>query len=197
MIKNLSEKRYVKSAVRLFAILLLVLAFTNLAAFAASDRFVDSDDYKSKEFKAGILGDYKELEKGDNLEWAWVEKGVTLADYKVVVDTVVDGTNDLGKTQLGAIKTIFIDTMEKMKGAKGTLKAELNVYEVQKYAPGKAWIPFVGGHQMQAGMGIEMLLSDKGGKTVAKFRHFAREGIAIEAAAQEVADDMKKYIVKH
>jgi len=197
MIKNLSEKRHVKSAARLFAILLLVLAFTNLAAFAASDRFVDSDDYKSKEFKAGILGDYKELEKGDNLEWAWVEKGVTLADYKVVVDTVVDGTNDLGKTQLGAIKTIFIDTMEKMKGAKGTLKAELNVYEVQKYAPGKAWIPFVGGHQMQAGMGIEMLLSDKGGKTVAKFRHFAREGIAIEAAAQEVADDMKKYIVKH
>lgn len=196
MIKNLSEKHYVKSAVRVFVIL-LVLSFSTLAAFAASDRFVDSDDYKSKEFKAGILGDYKELEKGDNLEWAWVEKGVTLADYKVVVDTVVDGTSDLGKTQLGAIKTIFIDNMEKLKGGKGTLKAELNVYEVQKYAPGKAWIPFVGGHQMQAGMGVEMLLSDKGGKTVAKFRHFAREGIAIEAAAQEVADDMKKFIIKH
>lgn len=197
MIKNLSEKSYVKCAARLFAILLLVLSFSTVAAFAASERFVDSDDYKNKEFKAGILGDYKDLEKGENLEWTWVEKGITLADYKVVVDTIADGTNDLGKSQLGAIKAIFIDNMEKLKGSKGTLKAELNVYEVQKYAPGKAWIPFVGGHQMQAGMGVEMLLSDKGGKTVAKFRHFAREGIAIETAVQEVADDLKKYITKH
>lgn len=197
MIEYFPAMRRLKSTARFFAILLMALSLSTLAAYAGSDRFIDSDDYKSKDFKAGILGDYKDLVKGDNLEWAWVEKGTTLADYKVVIETFADGTDDLGKSQLGTFKTIFKDYMEKLKGSKGTLTAEMSVYEVQKYSPGKAWIPFAGGHQMQAGMGVEMILKDKGGKTVAKFRHFAREGIAIESAAQEVAEDLKKYIAKH
>jgi hypothetical protein len=50
---------------------------------------------------------------------------------------------------------------------------------------------------MQAGLGVEMVLRDGKSRTVAKFRHSAREGAQIEAAAQEVAGDLVKYISKH
>ncbi len=55
---------------------------------------------------------------------------------------------------------------------------------------------FVGGHQMQAGIGTEWVLRD-GKRTAAKFRHDAREGVQIEAAAQEVVGDLMKYIGDH
>lgn len=182
---------------RLLAVAVALVALYALPAFAGSDRFVETDEYKSKDFKVGILGDYGDLKEGGNIEWAWVSDGVALAEHKVLIDTIKDATDELSKPQLEAMKALFVDRMERVKGSKGALKAELNVYEVQEYSPGKAWIPFAGGHQMQAGMGFEMLLKDGNGKVVAKLRHFAREGIALETAAQEVADDMRKYIAKH
>lgn len=175
----------------------MVLSVSAVSVFAGSDRFVDSDDYKSKEFKKGIIGDYADLQKDRDIEWVWLERGVSLSSHKVNIENFEDATDDMGKSQLSAIKAIFKDNMEKLKGPKGTLKADISIYEVQKYSPGKAWIPFAGGHQMQAGMGVEMILKDKSGKIVAKFRHFAREGITIEAAAEEVSDDLRKYLAKH
>jgi hypothetical protein len=41
---------------------------------------------------------------------------------------------------------------------------------------------------------MEMVLRDAKNRTVGKFRHSAREGIQIEAAAQEVVGDLIKYI---
>lgn len=191
------KKIFLGSIARYVTLLLVMLLSTATLYAASSTKFVDSDDYKSKDFKKGILIDYRDLQKGDDIEWVWIAPGVSLGDHAVAIQGVEDNSGELTKSQLNGIKDVFNEYMEKLKGKRGTVKAEIAVYEIQKYAPGKAWIPFVGGHQMQAGIGVEMLVSDKSGKPVAKFRHFAREGMAVEAAAQEAAEDLYKYLSKH
>lgn len=100
---------------------------------------------------------------------------------------------------LKTVKDVFRDTFadEEGSGEKGTLTADICVYEAENFSGGKAWIPFVGAHEMQAGLGVEMVLRDAKNRVVAKFRHSAREGAQIENAAQEVAGDLMKYIGNH
>lgn len=193
-----TKNSFLGSIARYVTLLLVILmSASTLYAASASTKFVDSDDYKSKDFKKGILIDYRDLQKGDDIEWVWIDNGVSLGDHAVVIQNFEDNSGELTKSQTNGIKEVFNEYMEKMKGKRGTVKADISVYEIQKYAPGKAWIPFVGGHQMQAGIGVEMLVTDKSGKAIAKFRHFAREGMAVEAAAQEAAEDLYKYMSKH
>ncbi len=187
----------IRFAAKLLVFSLFLLMVSPLTALCRSDNFVDSDDYKSKDFKKGILVDYSELKDGKEVEWAWVASGIKLADYKLSIKSFDDATDDVGKSQLSSLKTIFIDELDKLKGSKGTLTAKISIHDIQKYSPGKAWIPFAGGHQMQAGVGVEVLFQDKSGKTVGKIRHFAREGVALESAAQESAEDIRKFINKN
>jgi hypothetical protein len=116
----------------------------------------------------------------------------------VKVGNVENKSDMRSKILMDAAKTTFKDAFADMdvKGDRGTLTADLCIYEVQDYSPAKAWIPFAGGHQMQAGIGIEMVLRD-GSKTIAKFRHFSRRGMQPEAALEESAGDYTKYIRKH
>jgi hypothetical protein len=186
-----------KSALKMitvFASLICLLILLPMSAFCRSDNFTDSNDYKDKNFRKGILADYNDLKNADGLDWAWIAPGEKLGDYKVTVATFEDATDDVGKSQLNGLKTIFKENIEKGKGSKGTLSADISIYEIQKFSPAKAWIPYAGGHQMQAGVGVEVLLKNQAGKTVGKIRHFAREGSTIEAAAEETATDIKKYI---
>lgn len=187
-------KFIINQPVKVLVCALFLLMLLPLSALCGSDKFTDSDDYKDKNFKKGIIGDYTDLKEAKEVSWAWVAPEIKLADYKVEVESFENATDDVGKSQLSSMKAIFKEGMERLKGSKGTLSAKISVYEVQKYSPGKAWIPFAGGHQMQAGVGIEVLLKDKSGKTVAKIRHFAREGIAFETATEETADDLRKFI---
>ncbi len=195
--KKMTELLTVFSKYFTLAFILVVFSSSALLAGSRSDYFVDSDDFKDKNFKKGILSDYKDLKKGNDIDWVWIEKGVSLSDYKVSINSFEDGTDELSKGQLGTIKEVFKEFLDKLKGKSGTLNAEFNVYETQKYSPGKAWIPFAGGHQMQAGVGVEVLLKDKTDRVVAKIRHFARQGVAVESAAQETAEDLKKFISKN
>jgi hypothetical protein len=174
----------------------LVAIIFPLSALCASEKLIDSDDYKDKDFHKGCITDYKELVKGDRIDWVWLSSGATLADYSLSIAKFEDKTDEIKSSQLDDIKSVFKDILGKLKGSKGSLSASICIYEMQKFSPGKAWIPFAGGHQMQAGIGVEMILSDKG-KTVAKFRHFARNGSRLEDAAEETANDLKKYISKH
>jgi len=177
-------------------LIIMVLVLFPINAICGSEKFTDSDDYKDKDFKKGIITDYSDLQKGDDIDWLWVMPGTKLADHKVKIVKFENLSDDLRKSQFDEIKGVFNEVFDKLKGSKSVLSADLSVYEVQKFSAGKAWIPFAGGHQMQAGAGIEMVLKDNG-KVVAKIRHFAREGSRIEDAAQEVAEDLKKYISKH
>jgi hypothetical protein len=184
------------SSLRCIALLLLVAVMLPLSAFCASEKLVESDEYKDKDFRKGCLSDYKDLTKGDQIDWVWLNPGVTLGDYSLTIAKFENKTDDIRSAQLEDIRSVFKEILGKLKGSKGTLSANICVYEVQKFSPGKAWIPFAGGHQMQAGVGVEVILSDKGA-TVAKFRHFARNGSRLEDAADETANDLKKYISKH
>jgi len=163
-------------------------------AFCSPERLVDSSDYKDKDFIKGCLSDYGDLVKGDDIEWVWVSPGTTLAGHKLSMAKFDNKTEELRKAQVDEIKDIFKEVLGKLKGDKEALSADICIYEVQKFSAAKAWIPFAGGHQMQAGIGVELVIKNAGGKAVAKFRHFAREGARVEDAAQEVAEDLKKYI---
>jgi len=184
------------NVVKKFCLMSMMLVFFPISALCSSERFIESDDYKDKDFKKCIISDYSDLQQGDDINWLWTMPGIKLADYKVKILKFENMTDELRKSQLDEIKSIFNEVFDKLKGSKPALNADLCVYEVQKFSAGKAWIPFAGGHQMQAGAGIELVLKD-GEKIVSKIRHFAREGAKIEDAAQEVAEDIKKYISKH
>lgn len=166
-------------------------------AYCSPERLVDSSDYKDKDFVKGCMSDYGDMVKGDDIDWVWASPGTSLAGHKLSIVKFDNKIDDLRSAQLDEIKSIFKEFLGKLKGDKGTLSADICIYDVQKFSAGKAWIPFAGGHQMQAGIGVEMVIKSTGGKVIAKFRHFAREGSRVEDAAQEVAEDLKKYISKH
>jgi len=166
-------------------------------AYCSPERLVDSSDYKDKDFVKGCMSDYGDMVKGDDIEWVWVSPGTSLAGHKLSIAKFDNKTDDLRKVQVDEITSIFKEFLGKLKGDKETVSADICIYEVQKFSAGKALIPFAGGHQMQAVIGVELVIKGTGGKTIAKFRHFAREGSRVEDAAQEVAEDLKKYIAKH
>jgi len=166
-------------------------------AYCSPERLVDSSDYKDKNFIKGCVADYGDMVKGDDIDWVWINPGMSLAGHRLSVATFDNKTDELRNAQVEEIKSTFKEFLGKLKGDKETLSADICIYEVQKFSASKAWIPFAGGHQMQAGIGVELVIKGSGGKTVAKFRHFAREGSKVEDAAQEVAEDLKKYISKH
>ncbi len=181
----------------LVAILSATLLFA--ATPAGAERLVDSGEFKDKDFRKCSIADYTGMEEGDDINWVWTDPSVKLASYKLKVGKVENKSELRSKSLVESVRSIFTETFEDMdiKGGNGTLTADICIYEAEHFSAGKAWIPFVGGHQMQAGMGVEMVLRDGKNRTVAKFRHSAREGAEIAAAAQEVAGDLVKYIGDH
>ncbi len=169
------------------------------AGISAADKFIDSDDYKEKDFKSCNIKDYADMVEGDDVDWVWVAPDLKTANTAISLRKVENKAKRDRKSVNDAVKSAYEKNFADMKEVKGAqpLKADVCIYETQEYSPGKAWIPFAGGHQMQAGIGIEMVLSDKNNKTVAKLRHFARQGIEVEQAAYEVAEDMIDYLSEH
>jgi hypothetical protein len=175
---------------------LLVLSIP-LTALCSPERLVDSNDYKGKDFAKGCISDYSDMVKGDDLDWVWISPGTALANYRISLGTFDNKSEDMRSSQVEGVKNTYKEILAKLKGDKGVLTADICIYEFQKFSAGKAWIPFAGGHQMQAGIGVEMVLKDRGGKTVAKFRDMARSGMQPEDAAEESATNLKKFIGKH
>lgn len=167
-------------------------------AFCSPSRLVESSDYKDNDFRKGIISDYTDMVEGDDINWVWSDPSEKLAQYKLKLGQIKNTSEIHSKSLVDQVKSLFKDTFADMdtKGNK-VLVADVCIYEAQNMSMGKAWIPFVGAHQMQAGIGLEMVLHDKNGKPVAKLRHFAREGVQLEAAAQEVVGDLMKYIANH
>ncbi|MBI5612977.1 MAG: hypothetical protein HY942_07925 [Gammaproteobacteria bacterium] len=175
----------------------LMFLILPLDALSESALLVNSKEYKDKDFIKGCISDYSDLVEGNDVNWVWIAPGVKLADFRVTLGKFENKSDELRSSQVGEIKSIFQEFLGKLNGEKGFLTADVCIYEVQKFSQGKAWIPFAGGHQMQAGVGAEAIVKGGDGKTVAKFRHFAREGARIEDAAQEVAEDLMKYMKKN
>jgi hypothetical protein len=182
-------------------IIILTLTLLSMPAgiACAADKLTESNDYSDKDFRKCSITDYSDMVDGGDVQWVWVDPSETLSKYIIKLGTVENKSQIRSKSMVESVKGIFRDTFADMdvKGAKGTLTAALCIYEAENFSAGKAWIPFVGGHQMQAGLGVEMVLRKGGNKIVAKFRHSAREGAQIEAATQEVVGDLTKYLSAH
>jgi hypothetical protein len=56
------------------------------------------------------------------------------------------------------------------------------------------WIPYAGGHLAQAGLGVELVFKDAAGTVVAKIRHSGREGDKLKDAAEELVDDIRRFV---
>jgi hypothetical protein len=194
-IKNGGFKAASWSITIFMAIILLIPA----AALCSPKKLVDDSEYSDKEFRKCIIKDYADMVDGDDIRWVWTDPNVKLAAYRIKEGKVENKSEMRSRSMLETVKTVFKDTFADMaaKGEKGTLTADICIYEAENFSGGKAWIPFVGAHQMQAGLGVEMVLRDAKNRTVGKFRHSAREGAQIENAAQEVAGDLMKYIGDH
>jgi DNA-binding protein Fis len=178
-------------------LIFMVAILLPAAAFCGPDRLVDSNEYKDKDFHKGIIKDYSDMVKGDRVDWVWVASAEKLGKYKVKVGSITNKSDSHSRSLVDSVKSIFSNYFADVAGNDGTLTAELCITEVQQYAPGKAWIPFAGGHQMQAGIGIEMILLDNKNRMVAKLRHFDRRGMDLKDAVEEVADHMVNYVSKH
>lgn len=180
-------------------ILIAALVLVPSVAFPSPKKLVDDSEYSDKEFRKCNILDYSNMVDGDDIRWVWTDPSVKLASYRIKEGNVENKSEMRSKSMLKTVKDVFSDTFADMeeKGEKGTLTADICIYEAENFSAGKAWIPFVGGHEMQAGLGVEMVLRDGKGKVVAKFRHSAREGAQVENAAQEVAGDLMKYIGDH
>jgi beta-galactosidase GanA len=179
------------------AVVLLLLPATQ--ASSSPNKLVDDSEYSGKEFRKCIIKDYSDMVDGDDVNWVWTDPKERLSEFKIKEGKVENKSDMHSRSMVETVKTVFKDTFADMagKGSKGTLTADICIFEAQNFSAGKAWIPFAGGHQMQAGVGVEMVLKDGKNRVVGKFRHWAREGAQIENAAQEVAQDLMKYIGDH
>jgi hypothetical protein len=189
----------IKTASGSIIFFMAILLFIPTAALCSPKKLMDDSEYSDKEFRKCIIKDYADMVDGDDIRWVWTDPAVKLAAYRIKEGKVENKSDMHSRSMLETVKTVFKDTFADMaaKGEKGTLTADICIYEAENFSGGKAWIPFVGAHQMQAGLGVEMVLRDAKNRTVGKFRHSAREGAQIENAAQEVAGDLMKYIGDH
>ena len=169
------------------ALFLAVALLASATVVSAADKLVDSSDYSDKDFKKCIITDYTDMVDGDDIQWVWTDPAIKLSQYDLKVGKVENKSKVRSKSLVESVKSVFSETFadRDSKGGSGTLTADICVYEAEHFSAGKAWIPFVGGHEMQAGMGVEMVLRNGKNKTVAKFRHSAREGAEIEAATRK------------
>jgi DNA-binding protein Fis len=177
-------------------VFVMAVLFPSSALARSANKLVDDDEYKDKDFHRGIITDYSDMVKGDEVNWIWVKSGEKLNDYTVKVKSIENKSDMRSRAFSDSIKSIFEDYFADMKGAKGTLTADLCITEVQEYSAGKAFIPFAGGHQMQAGIGMEVVLRDQSGNIVTKLRDFQRQGMDPKQAGEEVAKHMAKEIRK-
>jgi hypothetical protein len=203
--KKLPERRKNMTGIGIgksFKKISIILAGALLASatvVSAADKLVDSSDYSDKDFKKCIITDYTDMVDGDDIQWVWTDPPTKLSNYDLKVGKVENKSKVRSKSLVESVQSVFSETFadRDSKGGSGTLTADICVYEAEHFSAGKAWIPFVGGHKMQAGIGVEMVLRNGKNKTVAKFRHSAREGAEIEAATEEVANDLMGYISEH
>jgi len=177
------------------------LAVFSLAFFvvtslhAAREKGVDKDNLK--EYGRGIIKDYTDMKETDEIEWVWVAPGVDLSSYQfklssfenltVMTDEAMDEVFDTGlpKTLQRAGSKVADAPVLHIEGA---------IYWAQRASSSKRWIPYVGGHLGQAGLGIELVFKNDKDEIVAKIRHSGREGETFESAAEELVDDVARFV---
>lgn len=176
----------------------LAMLLLPIVGWCGGDKFVDSDEYKDKDFRKCIITDYTNIDEGDDVNWVWKNPDIKLENYKLSLGKVINKAEKEKSSDTKAVTEMFKEVISDIKyKGKELLIADVCIYEVQDFSYGKAWIPFAGGHQAQAGVGVEVVLKDKANKNVAMFRHFTRDGARTEEASKEAAEDITDYVMKN
>lgn len=164
---------------------------------ASAERFPDSDEAKEPAYKTGcVITDYADMASGDGVNWAWIAPGTKLGGAGNVQIATVKNISDVTDAALaGNVERNFKQALERVGKTVGPGGLEIVscVYWVERANTGKMFIPFAGGHLAQAGVGIELIVKDPSGATVAKIRHDGRSGSAPSDAAAAVVDDIANY----
>lgn len=177
----------------------MIVAAWVLAAVGApaADRFQDSDEAKDPAYKQGcVITDYSDMTSGDGVNWVWIAPGTKLGGAGKVEIATVKNISDVTDAALaGNVEANFKQAFERVGKTVGPggLKVVSCVYWVDRANTGKMFIPFAGGHLAQAGVGIELIVQDPSGATVAKIRHDGRSGSAPSDAAAAVVDDVVNF----
>jgi hypothetical protein len=183
----------------LSAVGLVVLVAT--PALAKRDRFVDKDEYKKRERPLNCaITDYADMMEGDGIDWVWIAPSARIGTPGPVEIKPIKNVSDVTDPELaGKVEADFkmaFDRIGKTAG-KGGQTMTACIYWVERADMGRAFVPFAGGHLAQAGVGIELTLSDASGTPIAKIRQDARQGSQPSEAAADVVDRIANYIREH
>jgi len=175
---------------RIVAVGLLLLMVVQIYAVG-----VDKDNLK--EYGRGIIKDYSDMKEMDEIEWVWLAPQLRLGDHRFKVGPVENLTVIENADMEEVFNTALPKTLQRA-GAKDPSAPELHIdiaiYWAQRASNSKRWIPYVGGHLAQAGVGIELVFKNDKDEIVAKIRHSGREGEELKSAAEELVDDIVKFV---
>jgi len=137
------------------------------------------------------------MSERDPTEWVWLAAKTRLSDHRFAAKPVENLTSMSDADMEDTFNANLGRTLQRV-GAKNPGAPLLNVtsavYWANRASSGKAWIPYVGGHLAQAGLGVELVFTNAQGEIVGKVRHSGREGDELENAAEELVDDIRQFI---
>lgn len=174
------------------------IALVLLCGFAyASAGTAAVDEENLEEFGTGIIEDYGNMHETDSIEWIWIAPGVVLHDYRFEVAPVrnITAYEDADMEDvINASLTRVLGRIGSTDPDAGLLRVESAIYWAERGSNKKMWIPYAGGHLAQAGVGVELVFRDAAGSVVAKLRHSGREGDRLRDAAEELVDDIRRFV---
>ncbi len=166
-------------------------------ALAADQTFLASDDAKEKDEPHTFLPDYDKLVKGKNADWVYLPKG-SLKAYKTVMVKDFEN-NGKGRDSRDAARDgkEYAEQWLQKEGFEIVEKGADLVVEGNIF---NAWEPsgaarYWGGWAANPGVGIELLIKDKGGEVVGELRQKAK-GSTIPDAVENGLEDMCEALAK-
>lgn len=176
-------------------------AWLSLLALVTANAFASGVPEKDlKEYGRGIITDYSNMHEGEDIQWYWVADGTRLAEHNCSVGSVKNLTVVVDHGMRDVFKEELPEVLKRActgDAEAAPLTVDVGIYWAERANTSKAWIPFVGGHVMQAGVGIELVFKNAQGQPVATIRQSGREGGALESASRELMDDVAKFTRSH
>lgn len=164
-------------------------------------RYLDSDEAKDPEYNHGCaITDYAGVVEQEQVKWAWVDPGVKLASLEKIEVAPVKNMSDTTDPKIGAdTEQAFKAAFERVGKSVGRGGAKFNacIFWLQRASSSRAMVPYAGIYLAQAGIGIEAVITDQNGKTIAKIRHDGREGHSTDDASFEIVDEIANFVRDH
>lgn len=171
-------------------LMLCVLAASPLCATGV-------DKSNLKDYGRGIIKDYSDMKEAGDIEWVWVAPQVRLKEYQFKFAAV----QNLTALDDADMEEVFNKALPKTLQRAGSqsadapvLHVDVAIYWAQRASSAKRWIPYAGGHLAQAGVGVELVFKNEKDEIVGKIRHSGREGDQLKSAAEELVDDITRFV---